>query len=106
MRKIIADRKEPAKGAGSSRVTEFVAEVVLESASVQDLVLAPESVSDLGSGSGSGLATDSELGSDSGLGSDSELVSDAELAWASESELVSDAELAWASESAAVANAS
>ena len=93
MRKILPTWKEPAKGAGSSRVTEFVAEVVLESASVQDLVLAPESVSDLGlgSGPGSGLATDSELGSDSGLGSDSELVSDAELAWASESAAVANA---------------
>ena len=65
MRKILPTWKEPAKGAGSSKVTEFVAGLV------SGLAM------DSGLGSASDLALDSGLGSDSGLAMTPELAANA-----------------------------
>ena len=78
--RILPTGKRPPKRAGSSRVTEFVAGLVPESASApaSGLGLVPESASV------QDLVLVPELASESELVSVSELVSDAELAWASE----------------------
>jgi hypothetical protein len=77
VRKILPTWKEPAKGAGSSKVTEFVAGLVSGLAMDSGLGSDSDLALDSGLGSASDLALDSGLGSDSGLAMTPELAANA-----------------------------